>query len=334
MTNKFDKAVAAYLSDAKYRGISKTTIDNYEKRIGYFREFLKDSEPSAEAVRAWRDALVESGKSSATVRQYLVELKAFFEFACDEELHDIPYYTKNPVSKKLFPRVGNEGKKPYDKILDNNDIKALWMNTKQKSKGRYWARNYAIITLLLDGKIRNAELLDIKLKDIDFEHKEITIPKGKGDKYRVVTLSDISLSAVKLYLKSGLRPAYCTEDDYLFGTTAAHAFGENQKHSDEKWHRGTSQWLSKLVENHVKTVTGKSGFRTHSMRHNGAVIDLNTGSSLERIQAELGHSSITTTEIYAGRLQPARHAREMDEVIAARDQWAAENLKMLARKNA
>ncbi len=331
----FDKAVSAYLADAKYKGVSQKTYDNYEKRLKYFREFWlasdHNSAPTANTVRAWRDSMMDKGLSTSTVKQYLVELKAFFEFASDDELHDTPFYQKNPVSKKLFPRNSAEAKKPYDKILDNEDIKLLWQNN---NHGKYWARNYAIITLLLDGKIRNAELLDMKLNDIDFNHKEVVIPKGKGNKYRVVTLSDISLSAIKLYLKSGIRPNNCTDDDYLFGTTAAHTFGKTHTENFEPWHRGTSQWLSKLVENHVKNVTGKTGFRSHSMRHNGAVIDLNNGSSLERIQAELGHASITTTEIYAGRLQPVRHAREMADVIAVRDEWAEKNMKALARKRA
>ena len=333
---RFDCAVGTYLEDAKHRGVSDRTYGNYRKRLEYFREFWNNSESdsmSADLVRAWRDSLLEGGASPSTVRQYMVELKAFFEYSCDSDLHEKPYFEKNPVSKRLFPRITSEARKPYDKILDNEDIKLLWQN-KTRTGGRYWARNYAIITLLLDGKIRNGELLDMKLSDIDFKHKEAVIPKGKGNKYRVVTLSDISLSAIRLYLKSGLRPKYCTEDDYLFGTTASHGFGENCKRNSEPWHKGSSQWLSKLVETHVRNVTGKAGFRTHSMRHNGAVIDLNTGSSLERIQSELGHSSITTTEIYAGRLQPVRHAREMEDVIAVRDKWAEKNMKTLARKRA
>lgn len=333
----YDCAVRTYLADAKHKGVSEKTYGNYEKRLNYFREFWLESDhssaPSADIVRAWRDSLLERGLSASTVKQYLVELRAFFEFSSDEELHDNPYFKKNPVSKKLFPKADADTRKPYDKILGNDDIKLLWQN-KTRTGGKYWARNYAVITLLLDGKIRNAELLDMKLSDIDFKHKEVVIPKGKGNKYRVVTLSDISLSAIKLYLKSGLRPKNCSDDDYLFGTTAAHVFGKDSVEKTEPWHRGTSQWLSKMVETHVRNVTGKSGFRTHSMRHNGAVIDLNTGSSLERIQSELGHASITTTEIYAGRLQPVRHAREMEDVIAVRDKWAEKNMKALARKKA
>lgn len=333
----FDCAVCTYLQDVKHKGTSERTQKNYENRLKYFKKFWEeydaDSAMSADIIRAWRDTMIESGTAPTTVRQYMVELKTFFDYACDTILHEKPYFEKNPVSKRLFPRITSDTRKPYDKILGNDDIKLLWKNVKRSGE-KYWARNYAITTLLLDGKIRNAELLDMKLSDIDFKHKEVTIPKGKGNKYRVVTLSDISLSAIKLYLKSGIRPKNCTDDDYLFGTTAAHTFGKISSEETEPWHKGSSQWLSKLVEAHVRNVTGKSGFRTHSMRHNGAVIDLNTGSSLERIQSELGHSSITTTEIYAGRLQPVRHAREMEDVIYVRDKWAEKNMKALARKKA
>ena len=335
MTRKeqFDNAVSAYLSDIKHKCVSDKTYSNYTKCLNYFEDFLfaesSESDPTADAVRSWRDSLLEKGLSPSTVKQYLVELRAFFTFATDEELHHTPFFEKNPVSNKLYPRV-SESKKPYDRILSNDDIKLLWVNKPLAQGRKYWPRNYAIITLLLDGKIRNAELLDLTLNDIDFEHKEAVIRKGKGNKYRVVTLSDITLSAIRLYLESGFRPDYCTGADYLFGTVASHTFGGNNKVASEKWHRGSSQWLSKLVESHVRAVTGKEGFRTHSMRHNGAIIDLNNGASLERIQSELGHSSVTTTEIYAGRLQPVRHAREMEDVIAVRDEWARKNMMALA----
>lgn len=145
-----------------------------------------------------------------------------------------------------------------------------------------------------------------------------------------MTLTGISVSALKLYLASGIRPAVLSDDDYLFGTTASHEFGVGKNSRNEDWHRGTSQWLSKLVEKHVKDITGKSGFRTHSLRHNGAIMDLNSGASMERIQAELGHSSIQTTEIYAGRLMPARRSKDMQDVYAVRDEWAEKNYKKLA----
>lgn len=327
---KYDNAVAEYLTELRYTGASEKTLDNYTKRLKYFRDFWEAEnpvgEPDSATVKAWRNAMLEKGLSPKTVKQYMVELKAFFEYCADEE-NDDPIYDRNPVSKRMFPKTKAEERKPYEKILGADDLIKLFSND-YKGDSKLHIRNYAIVTLLLDSKIRNAELLDMKLKDVDFEHGEVTVRRGKGNKFRIVTLTDISVAALKLYLKAGIRPDYCTADDYLFGTTAENKFGGNKTGCE--WHRGSSQWLSKTVEKYVKDATGKEGFRSHSMRHNGAALELNNGTSLERIQAELGHSSVATTEIYAGKVLPVRHAKEAEEVIKARDFWARKNNERLA----
>ena len=323
---KFHKLTENYLNEMKYTGRSQQTCNNYKKRLKYFEDFWSQgnptSDPTREDIRAWRDYELQRGISPATVKQYMIELAAFFNYCVDDEI-----YAENPVTKRMFPKQARDEHKPYDKLLDCESIAKLWENNR---KGKFWPRNYAIVVLLLDGKIRNAELLDMKLSDIDFEYKEVVIPKGKGNKFRVVTLSDISITAINLYLLSGVRPADCSDDDYLFGTTSGGGFGgERWGHG---WHRGTTAWLSSIVERHVKNVTGESGFRTHSLRHNGSMLELNSGVSLERLQAELGHSSVTTTEIYAGKLGSRRHQREFKTAILARDYWAEKNKELLEKK--
>ena len=334
---KFDQCVRDYINDLTHTGKSEKTIKNYQKRLGYFREFWAAlnpaSEPSTSDIRAWRDSMLDNGTAASTVRQYMVELKTFFEFATEDLGDGERYFQRNPVSKRLFPSNKGESSKPYEHMLDADDIKKLWENRRKGLCNReYWARNYAIITLLLDGKIRNAELLDLKLSDVHFATEDdpynyVTIVKGKGNKYREVDLNDISASALLLYLKSGVRPKNLSDDDYLFGTTSEKGTGGNVYGTE--WHRGTGSWLSALVERHVRDVTGKFGFRSHSMRHNGAMLDLNTGARLEEIQSELGHASMSTTQIYAGKLMARRNRAGMKEAAEARDLWAQRNLEML-----
>ena len=328
---KYNKAAEFYIKDLKYKGASETTINNYAKRTRYFREFWEKTEPTSDPtvadVREWRNAMLEKGTSPKTVKQYLIELGAFFEYTSDPK--DVGrFYDANPVTKKLYPSLKGESSKPYNKILSDDSLKKLWSNKKSYGSEKFWARNYAIVMLLIDGKIRNSELLDLKLSDVDFEYNEIVISKGKGNKWRVVTLSDISTTALRLYLESGIRPADVSDDDYLFGTTAEKKFGGAT--SGGEWHRGSSQWLSAITERFVRNVTGNEGFRTHSLRHNGAILELNNGVSLERMQSELGHSSIQTTELYTGRMKSKRRSEGTREVIAERDAWAIKNKEMLA----
>ena len=329
-TEKFEHAKKIYLSEQSAIGLSDDTICNYSGRLRRFKEFWEQTEPEVDPtpddIRNYRNMLLEAGLSKTTVKQYLIELKGFFAFCCDDEFC---LYDNNPVSKRMYPKVTDADDKLYEKILSADDMKRLWKNQPPSdNQKQQWPRNYAMVVLLLDGKIRNLELLNLKLSDIDFGYNEIEIRSGKGKKRRWITVSDISTSAIKLYLQSGIRPAYCTDDDLLFGSQAAKVQGLHPDKT-ERCHRGSRSWLSGLVERHIKAVTGKSGFRTHSLRHNGAILDLHTGVRKERLQAELGHSSITTTEIYSGRLQSVRKTRDYFDVAAYRDQCAKENMRML-----
>lgn len=335
----YETAVKDYLSELKHKDMSDKTIHSYNNPIKYFKEFKSatsgwETVPDVSDVRAWRDSLLDNGTSKKTVCYYLGVLRTFFEFASDIELGDDRYFECNPVLKKIYPVIKkSEETKPYTKVLDADDLKKLWENIRIPYSDKFWARNYAIVTLLLDGKIRNAELLDLRLNDIHFADEEepfnyLVVNNGKGNKYREVDLTEISVSALKLYLKSGIRPDDVSDDDYLFGTTAEKKLrGLNS--GAAQWHKGSSQWVSGIVERHVKKATGKAGFRTHSMRHNGAIMELNSGASMEQIQSELGHSSVSTTHIYAGRLQSKRNRMNMADVYAVRDEWAERNNAMM-----
>lgn len=354
LIERFDANVRNFIENHKMIGTAETTVRNYALRLRYFRDFLlsvlipaalaegiEKTYISACDIKKWRDTLLHDGLKAGTVRQYMIELKVYFNYvidpdmACDAITEGNQDGThRNPVNDRLYPKVAAENAQPYHHVMTDDTMEKLWVNRCPAGNIRMketWERNYAIVVLLLDSKIRNAELLSLTLSDVDFDRRELEIRRGKGNKDRIVTLSEISLTAIRLYLASGLRPAYCTENDYLFGTEAAKgefATGGNAR-AGEKWHKGTSQWLSQLVERHVRNITGQEGFRTHSLRHAGSALDLNAGECLERIQAELGHASVVTTERYTDRLRSVANTYRAKEVKKQRDMWAEFNNNLL-----
>ena len=325
---KYEAAVAEYLRRVRLNNLSPRTVTNYERVLSRFGDFVAMQDGTENdmfaVVELWRDALLENGTAPSSVCQYLTTLKIFFEKAGKRSFPVALRYTENPVDEDMFPKVV---KRPYDEILTDDQVTMLFRNEAPPYFGATWARNFAMISLLLNEKIRNAELLDLRLSDLDFLHHELTVQSGKGRKFRIVDMTELTEQAIAQYLDSGLRPAYLGEDDYLFGTTAAHEKGNVTTRSGaESWHRGTGAWLSSVVERTVRAVTGVSDCRSHDLRHVGARVCLNAGQSMEELQGQLGHSSVTTTEIYANRLLQRRRRESAKAVLAARDA-AAEQMK-------
>lgn len=327
---KYDAAVSAYLRNAAFTAKSGRTVDNYRARLSRFREFwlashagAPENDPDYTDVLAYRDGLMEAGAAASTVRQYLVELRAFFDAMEKPRFLPGVSYPENPVDTEFYPTVK---KRPYDLILTDEQVQALLpCRRPENAKISTWPRNYAFVALILATKIRNSELLALTLDDLDFEAGELTVNHGKGDKFRVVDFPPFAQAAVLLYLQSGIRPAALPSSAPLFGTTAEHKAACGATDSGE-WHTGSDVWLSECVRRHVLAVTGVDKVRTHDLRHVGARLWLNAGASMEYLQSELGHSSMSTTQIYSGRLQARRGRNSAKEILSDMDRIAAANM--------
>lgn len=327
LKEKFDKAVEEYMRRLSYNNLSPCTMRNYMSVLNSFSLFLDGRDENSdlyEVVEDWRDSMMDGGSQPSTVRQKLTTLKIFFDKATKRSFPSKLRFSENPVDDDFMPKLV---KRPYDEILSDEQVVLLYQNKAPQRFGATWARNYAMVQLCLNEKIRNAELLDLRLSDLDFLHHELIVQNGKGRKQRVVDMSELTEQAIEQYLNSGMRPANLSDDDFLFGTTAAHEAGNlNTIENAEPWHRGTGQWLSSVIERTVKAVTGVSDVRSHDLRHIGSRVCLNAGQSMEELQGQLGHSQITTTAIYADKLLQRRRRESAKAVLAARDS-AAEELK-------
>ena len=325
---KYEQATAEFLSEMEHTGSELTTVNNYAMVLSMFwthmlNEGYSQKGPCYTAVQSWRNDMIADGKKPSTIRQYMKILQIFFSWATDPSRGDERYYEINPVTKLLIPDTRKQDKRPYDELLTDEQVKMLYVDTPPHIRGikpKNWPRNYAIVILALTTELRNSEILDIKPIDINWKNNELTVQHGKGDKFRIVDLPDLAQSALCLYLQSGIRPDGLSDNDYLFGTTGNPVDG-----GKVVWKRGTRQWLTTLIERHVKAVTGVKNIRSHDLRHVGARLDLNSGMSITELQAKLGHESPNTTQVYSGKLLPRRFQSSAEDVLKEQKKHATLN---------
>lgn len=332
---KFRSAMIAYEDNLRALGRSGVTIKNQEQIFKNFSGFLLenklwDHEEGFPEILAWRDQMRRDGKKPSTIKQYLTVLSAMYNFASSEELGENRWYDRNPVAKLLMPDTRKLDKRPYEQFLTDEQVMLLWRNNppaKTVESPKFWPRNYAIVILLLTTELRNSELLALTPADLDWENSELYVEHGKGDKFRPVEFPPLAQTAVRLYLRSELRPASAGDHDPLFGTEATKEFKGTNRGAE--WHAGTRQWLSDVVKRHVKTVTGVDMIRSHDLRHVGARLDLNSGMSFEELQAKLGHESVATTQIYSGKLTSRKNRRLTKIVQEEKERQAQRNVLRL-----
>lgn len=332
---KFQSAMVAYENNLRAIGRAESTIRNEEQIFKLFSGFMLDNqrwdrrEESFIDIQAWRDQMRRDGKKPSTIRQYLTVLSALYRFASSPQLGDARWYETNPVAPILVPDTRKQQKRPYDQFLTDEQVLLLWRNNPPKGYRRpdLWPRNYAIVILLLTTEIRNSELLALTPNDLDWENSELSVEHGKGDKYRPVDFPLLAQTAMRLYLNSGARPETAGSDEPLFGTEATRDFQGDNK--GEEWHAGTRQWLSNVVCRHVKSITGVDNIRTHDLRHVGARLDLNGGMSIEELQSKLGHESVSTTQIYSGKLTSRKRRRMTKTVQEEKERQAQRNIERL-----
>ena len=313
---KYQKAVEEYMTRLQFQNLSPKTLRNYETTLRLFGDFLAENptDDLYEAVECWKESMLRKGNAASTTNTRLTQLSIFFTKACKRSFPKELRFSDNPVEEVELTKVV---KRPYGEVIPDNLVPLLFVNEPPKNaKKSLWARNFAMIQLLLNEKIRLDELLSLTPADVDVYHHELTIQNGKGRKFRVVDLTDMSIAALEAYSASGIRPLV-SDTAPLFGTTAAKIKGVSARGCE--WHKGSEMWAEKIVEAHIRNVTGIPKVHPHSLRHLGSRICLCAGQSMEELQGALGHSSITTTAIYTDRVKQRAHRDSAKAVLAARD---------------
>lgn len=271
MENEIELFCNYLLIDKKY---SKNTIESYKRDLTQFNNFttknIKDIDDSD--IKKYLKELNILKESNKTVARFISSLRTFYKFLIIEKI-----VTKNPLENIELPKLN----KTLPKTLDEEDIDKL-LNIKLTDNFSF--RNKAMIELMYATGLRVSELINLKLQDVDI-NMALVRTMGKGSKERIIPIGDYALHYLELYIlnyrDSMLKKEY---NDYLF----------LNNHGKQMTRQGFFKILKKIAEENEIN----KDFSPHTLRHSFATHLLNHGADLRSIQELLGHSDISTTQIY------------------------------------
>ena len=261
------------------KNFSSYTVDNYIRDISLFLDFMKENKIfsvrgiSYDDVRMYLNYLYTRNLAKSSVSRNLSALRTFFKWLLrngEVDSNPIELITSPKKDKKL-PEYLNYEK--VEEILKTPDLST--------ALGK---RDSAILEMLYSTGIRVGEIVSLKVSDIYFDRKMITV-FGKGSKERNVLFGDTLLEKLKLYIESG-------RDQLLKDKKSSILFLNH--HGNQLTERGIEDILNRIIK--------KGGFdfslHPHMLRHTFATHMLDNGADLKVVQELLGHENLSTTQIY------------------------------------
>lgn len=263
------------------RNFSENTLDAYLRDIKKLHDYceleLENTGPLEITYDHIQEYIFQRSKlkfSERSQARWISSIKAFFKYLVDDEVR-----TDNPATLIEGPKLGLYLPDTLSFEDVNRIIKAIDLST---DLGK---RNQCMIEVLYGCGLRVSELIDLKISNINFKESYLKVD-GKGDKSRFVPLATYTSTLIKDYIRE-VRSKYKINkkcEDILFLNSRGSAM---------------SRVIVFII---IKELTEKAGINKkispHTFRHSFATHLLQNGADLRYIQEMLGHSSITTTEIY------------------------------------
>ncbi len=266
-----------YLSlEKKY---SVNTTQAYEKDLLEFSEFYKVSfdddidNVDYNIIRNWIISLVNAKISNRTINRKIASLKAYYKF-----LLKIEAITINPLAKHKalktekkveIPFSENEMDQVLSKIPFSDDFEGI--------------RDKLIIELLYTTGIRRAELVGLKLVNLDLHQSNMRV-LGKRNKERIVPLLDRVVELFKVYLELREGVLGDSKEELVFLTKSGSIIYETL--------------VYRIINHYFSIVSSKVKKSPHILRHTFATHLLNKGADLNSVKELLGHSSLASTQVY------------------------------------
>ena len=252
------------------KNASSHTILNYKLDLKVFSAFLKD-QPIEKIdylnLRAFLAVLKQANLSQRSISRKLSCLRTFFRFLCREG-----FLKTDPTTALSSPKA----QKHLPLFLTEDEVTRLIESPSDNTKSGL--RDKAILETFYSTGIRISELAGLSCDDVDFFGGVVKV-LGKGKKERLVPIGDRALGAIKKYLDS--KPAQ----------TRALFLNKNSS-------RITDRGIRMIVDKYIKITALREGVSPHTLRHSFATHLLNRGADLRSVQELLGHSNLSTTQIY------------------------------------
>lgn len=263
------------------RGYSKNTLAAYRNDLGQFLDQIGETSD----VTAWSDvttdhvvgyilALKEREYSSATVARKVAAVRSFFHFLVAEgSLRD------DPTAKLDTPRV----KKRLPRTLSRSEAERLLMAPRERP-GAKGLRDTALLEVLYASGMRVSELVALDVDDLSLDVGSVRC-YGKGGKERIIPLHPSAVDALRAYVDQG-RGSYDKEGS------------ESALFLNPRGTRLTRQGLWLIIKEYVGEAGIEGEVTPHTLRHSFATHLLDGGAGLREVQQLLGHSNVSTTQIY------------------------------------
>ena len=234
-------------------------------------------------MRLYAARLSESGTAPSTTARKLASLRGLYDFLVRTDR-----VAQNPANLVASPKRGSK----LPRVLSSEQVVALLERIPARTPLEQ--RDRALLELAYSCGLRCEEIVNLDTDSVDFESEQLRVT-GKGGKQRLLPIGEPAQRALERYLAAGRPKIESQPEPALFISVR----GRRLSPSD----------VTRRLDRWVKEAAIAGGVSPHSLRHSFATHLLEGGADLRTIQELLGHSSISTTQIYT-RVDPGRLRRQ------------------------
>jgi len=269
--SKINKSISSFSEYLLYqKGLSQNTVDSYKSDLTKLSNYLQNQDLSKTNIDNFFIDMSEYNYSSSTKKRMHSSIKNFLKYINEnEDYESIDISDIKLKSSKKLPEV-----------LSITDIEN--MINFYNHETYLDSRNRTVIDVLYSTGCRVSELCDINISDIDLDEKYLKL-KGKGSKQRIVPIGSMLyknlmqyLNVRETFLQNRGEPLFLSKSKNKLDRTA----------------------VFRIIKKTAKNISLQTDVHPHTLRHSAATHMLEGGCDLRTVQEFLGHSSVSTTQIY------------------------------------